>query len=45
MGGVWCKQGELRNTDNALVRKPEGKIPLVKFRRIREDNIRIDLKK
>jgi hypothetical protein len=36
--------GEMRNTYSILVRKPEGKRPLRRFRCRWEDNIRIDLR-
>jgi hypothetical protein len=36
--------GEKRNAYGILVRKPEGKRPLERTRRTREDNIKMDLK-
>jgi hypothetical protein len=37
--------GELRNSYNILVGKPEGNRPLGRHRRRCEDNIRMDLRK
>jgi hypothetical protein len=36
--------GEMRNAYKILVKKPEGKMPLVRFRHRWEDNIKMDLK-
>jgi hypothetical protein len=36
--------GEVRNAYRILVRKPEGKRPLRRFRHRWEDNVRMDLK-
>jgi hypothetical protein len=43
MGGVCSADGEERGVYRVLVRKPEGKRPLVRPRRRWEDNIRMDL--
>ena len=37
--------GECRGVYRVFVRKPEGKIPLGRHRRRREDNIKMDLQK
>jgi hypothetical protein len=42
MGHVVCI-GEIRNAYSILVGKPEGKRPLGRLTRSREDNIRMDL--
>jgi hypothetical protein len=44
MGGVCSTYGEKRNAYRILVRKPEGKRPLGRPRRWREDNIKMDLR-
>jgi hypothetical protein len=36
--------GEMRNAHKILIGKPNGKRPLVRFRRRREDNIRMKLR-
>jgi hypothetical protein len=41
-GHVAC-MGEMRNTYKNLVVKPEGKRPLIRPRRIWEDNIKMDM--
>ena len=40
-----ARLGQKRNSHRNLVGKPEGKRPLGKHRRLREDNIEMDLKK
>jgi hypothetical protein len=44
MGGACSTNGEKRNEYRILVGKPEGKRPLGKYRRRREDNIKMDLR-
>jgi hypothetical protein len=43
MGHV-ASMGEMRNTYNILVGKPDEKMPFGRPRRIWEDNIRMDLR-
>jgi hypothetical protein len=43
MGGPCSTNGEKRNAYRLLVRKPEGKRPLGRPRRLWVDNIRMDL--
>jgi hypothetical protein len=43
MGGACGTYGEKRGVHRVLVRKPEGKMPLGRPRRIWEDNIKMDL--
>jgi hypothetical protein len=45
MGGACSTHGEMMNSYDNLVTKPEGKGPLGTPRRRREDNIRMDLRK
>jgi hypothetical protein len=45
MGRVCSTHGEKRNAYSILVRKPEGKRPLVTLSRTWEDNIKMDLRK
>jgi hypothetical protein len=44
MGGAYSKHGEIRNANEILFRKPEGKRPLRRHRRRWEDNIKMDLR-
>jgi hypothetical protein len=43
MGRTRNTHGEKRNAYRILTRKPEGKKPLARSRRRREDNIKMDL--
>ena len=43
MGGTFSTRGERRVVYRALVGKPEGKRSLGRSRRVREDNIKVDL--
>jgi hypothetical protein len=43
MNGTCRTHEKVRNTCNALVKKPQGEGPLVKSRCILEDNIKMDL--
>jgi len=44
MGGTCNTDGKMRNVYSILVGKPEGKRPLGRHKRGREDNIRMDLR-
>jgi hypothetical protein len=44
MGDECSTYGGMKNTYKILVGKPEGKRKLRRLRRIREDNIKIDLR-
>jgi hypothetical protein len=44
MGGACSSDGEVRGVYRVLVGKPEGKIPLGRPRRMKEDNTAMDLK-
>jgi hypothetical protein len=44
MGGACSTNGEKRNSCRIMVRKPERKRPLGRFRRRSEDNIKMNLR-
>jgi hypothetical protein len=44
MGWACSTDGEKRNAYMILARKPEGRIPLRRYRRMWEDNIKMDLR-